>query len=147
VSDKNLRFVFLFALSVSMVACQQNKYNKNPIEDVNHIAQISQLHLPDDVELLFFGDDGRGKENQYIRRILYSTSKIDGQNYKGISVQSQAAYDGMRVSLKNMDIGIPEESVISSRWTNENGEWHGIFLKTTNGYYLQLEQFIKESDS
>ncbi len=141
--DKYLKFMFLFVLSISMAACQKNEYNKKLFEDVNYISKISQLDLSDDVELLFFGDDGRGKEPRYIRRILYSERKIDDQKYKSIAVQSQAAYDSMRVSLKNMDIGTPEESVISSRWTNENGEWHGIFLKTTNGYYLQLEQFIE----
>jgi len=112
-------------------------------EPVDHIEKMSGLEFPADAKLLYREEADRGISNIFIWRIIYTKTPFNIKDYKTLRVPSQSGYESIRSSLKNTDIGLlPVEFFLTYRWTNEDGEWRGTWVETSNGYYLDLQQII-----
>ncbi len=137
----NLRqLMFLLVLSIPLVSCQKDNPDNRLLEDITHIEKISSLSLPDDAKILYRSESDRGKSKTFIYRIIYSKNEFEIKNYKTVKVSTRSAYESIRSSLENIDIGLPAEFFLTYRWANEDGEWYGIWLETSEGFYLDLEQ-------
>ncbi|MCF6323322.1 MAG: hypothetical protein L3J89_03200 [Gammaproteobacteria bacterium] len=108
-------------------------------EPVEHIGSMSGLEFPADAQLLYRVEVDRGVKNSYIRRIIYTKSPLNFKHYKAFR-ESSNEYEIMRSSLINRDVGLLVEHSPLYVWTNEEGEWSGILIETSNGYYLDLQQ-------
>ncbi len=139
-ADNLIKLIFLLALSISLVSCQKSNSDNKSFEDLNYIVRISGLSLPDDAKILYRSESDRGGDKTFIYRIIYSKNQFDIKGHKIVRVSTKSAYKSIRASLKNIDIGLPAEFFLTHRWINEDGEWYGIWLKTSKGFYLDLEQ-------
>ncbi len=145
--DNLIKLMFLLVLSFLLVSCQQEKSNQALSESIDYIENISGLQFPADAKLLHREESDRGGSNTFIWRIIYAKTSFNIENYKTVRVPTKSAYESIRSSLKNIDVGLPFEFFLTYRWTNEDGEWYGNWLETSNGYYLNLQQIITDNNS
>ena len=144
--DSTIKWALLFLLSLTLMSCQQNEVDLVSFNDLKQIDELNQLSLPDDAKILYSAESDRAGNNTFIRRIIFSKNRLDNNRYKTKTIYSNTAYESLRTPLKNIEIGLPSNSYSYSRWTNRNGEWRGIWVKTSNGFYLDLEQIITDDN-
>jgi len=144
VVDNTIKWALLIVLNITLISCQQPESKQITFDDIVHVNQINKLSLPVDAKILYSAESERTGNDTFIRRIIFSKNRLDNNSYKTRKIQSKSAYDSLRTPLKNLDIGLQSNFYRYSRWTNESGDWYGVWVETSNGFYLDLEQLIKE---
>ncbi|MCF6255413.1 MAG: hypothetical protein L3J98_05725 [Gammaproteobacteria bacterium] len=139
---------FLFVLGVFSVSRLLEVPDQVLSEPVEHIEKISGLEFPADAKLLYREEADRGVSSIFIWRIIYTKSEFTNKPEKIMTIKSQDAFLSLRADLKNkgVDVGHSVEFFLASRWTNKGGEWDGVWVETSNGYYLKLKQIIRNEN-
>ncbi len=134
----------LFVLGLYIVSRLLEVPDQVLTEPVEHIKKISGLEFPADAKLLYREKADRGISNKFIWRIIYTKTPFNIKNYNTRRIATKSGYESIRSSLKNSDVGLlPVEFFLTYEWTNEDGEWSGDWVETTNGYYLRLQQITR----
>lgn len=134
----------LLILTLLFAACGVVKIEKNDKKKttINEIIQRSGINIIGGSEVLF-EEDNLGGHQQAQNWLIYTNKEVTMPEGEGGYLTRDDAADYLadfqklapRISFGELKSGKRTTSI----WENNDGGWHGTYIVTSNGCYLNLE--------
>ncbi len=138
-----MRYLIIFALLFAACGGLKIEGNNKKMTDIKEIIQRSGINTGSDSGEVLFEEDNLGGHQQAQSWLIHTNKEVTMPEDEGGYLTGDDAADYLadfqklvpRTPFGELKSGKRTTSI----WENKDGGWHGTYIMTSNGCYLNLE--------